>query len=131
MSQIRHRDTKPEMLVRRLVFAMGYRYRLHGKGLPGRPDMVFPGRRKVIFVHGCFWHRHSCANGRVAPATRAAFWRTKFQENVERDAQALRLLREMGWSALIIWECQTKNPDRLVNRVHQFLEKDSVESVPN
>ena len=111
MSRIRSKDTTPEMIVRRLVHAAGFRYRLHAGDLPGRPDLVFPRLRKAIFVHGCFWHRHRCKNGQVVPATRTAFWRAKFEANVTRDRKARRQLRGAGWDVLVVWECATRTRD--------------------
>ena len=122
MSRIRSKDTGPEMLVRRLVHGMGYRYRLHAKALPGRPDLVFRPRRKVIFVHGCFWHRHEgCSSNRI-PATRSEFWRAKLDGNVERDQRNEASLRQMGWRVLVIWECETRDPDRLAGTIKRFLD---------
>lgn len=109
MSRIRSTDTKPEMRVRRLAYALGYRYRLHRKDLPGRPDLVFPGRRKVIFVHGCFWHQHlGCPAGRI-PKSRPEFWEPKLQKNRQRDAANKRELVVAGWQVLVLWECQLKD----------------------
>ena len=122
MSAIRNKNTKPEMIVRRLVHSLGYRYRLHGRGLPSKPDLIFPSRLKVIFVHGCFWHRHSCSKGRSRPSTRAKFWREKLEENKERDRRNLRKLRKEGWKVLVIWECQTKNSEKLISKLKKFLD---------
>ena len=108
MSRIKGANTKPEMLVRSMVHGMGYRFRLHRKDLPGKPDLVLPQRRKVIFVHGCFFHRHRCRYGRVVPKTNAAFWRDKRQSNVNRDRRNLTALRKAGWEVLTVWECWTK-----------------------
>ena len=123
MSRIRGKDTKPEMIVRRLIHAMGYRYRLHRRDLPGCPDVVFPGRRMIIFVHGCFWHRHNCRLGRPAPRTRPKFWKDKLDGNKQRDVRNRKALRCLGWQVLTIWECQT-NPskiDKLTDRLRAFL----------
>ncbi len=123
MSQIRSTDTTPELIVQRLVYSLGYRYRLHKKGLPGKPDLVFSGRRKVIFVHGCFWHRHTCKNGRSMPATRVEYWKEKFGRNKQRDAEARRKLKRLGWSVCVIWECQARKKLDMVNdRIVAFLE---------
>ena len=100
-------DTKPEMVVRRLTHGMGYRYRLYRKDLPGKPDLVFPARRKIIFVHGCFWHQHSCARGNRRPKTRREYWLEKLKRNRRRDRANLASLREHGWDVMVIWECQT------------------------
>jgi DNA mismatch endonuclease, patch repair protein len=123
MSRIRSADTKPEMTVRRLVHAMGFRYRLHVRDLPGRPDLVFQRLRKAIFVHGCFWHRHRCANGRSIPATRSEFWTAKFRSNVDRDRRTRRQLKAAGWQVLTVWECEVEklSPTILRNRLLQFL----------
>ena len=123
MSRVRGRDTKPEMLVRRLTHGMGYRYRLHRRGLPGSPDLVFPSRMKVIFVHGCFWHRHldpGCKLARL-PKSKLDFWGPKLETNRERDERNLVLLAELGWDVLVIWECQTKNREELQARIGEFL----------
>jgi DNA mismatch endonuclease (patch repair protein) len=120
MSAIRGKDTKPEMVVRRLVHAMGFRYRLHRKDLPGCPDLVFPRLRKVIFVHGCFWHMHRCPYGQVKPKTNKAFWETKRQATVKRDRRNKRDLRALGWGTLSVWECQTRRKN-LAGRVKKFL----------
>ena len=107
MSRIRGRDTKPEMMIRQGLFARGFRYRLHCGTLPGRPDLVFPARRAVIFVHGCFWHAHDCALFTL-PATRREFWEKKLHANRERDASAITALEQEGWRVLVIWECALK-----------------------
>lgn len=124
MSRIRAKNTTPELIVRRLLHGAGYRYRLHVRSLAGQPDMVFPRRRKVIFVHGCFWHRHRCQNGQVVPATRTDFWMSKFKANARRDALARRLLRRDGWRVLVVWECETRarSHARLRDRLVRFLE---------
>lgn len=123
MRRIRSKDTKPEMRVRRLVHGLGYRYRLHASDLPGRPDLVFRPRRKVIFVHGCFWHRHEgCSRNRTpkSPELRG-FWRDKLDGNAHRDRLNQASLREMGWAVLVVWECETRDLDRLAERVTEFL----------
>jgi DNA mismatch endonuclease, patch repair protein len=121
MSGIRGKHTKPEMLVRRMTHAMGFRYRLHGRGLPGRPDLVFASRKKAIFVHGCFWHMHDCPMGRVTPKTNAEFWAAKRQGNVARDFAAAQALVEKGWALLAVWECQTRDPEKLRTQIRSFL----------
>jgi DNA mismatch endonuclease (patch repair protein) len=121
MAAIRSVDTKPELVVRRMVHKMGYRYSLHSRSLPGKPDLVMTRLRKVIFVHGCFWHLHKCRFGRVVPKTNAAFWATKRQANVLRDRLVCRQLKQRGLEVMLIWECQTKRPDRLAPRVSRFL----------
>lgn len=122
MSRIRSWDTKPEMEVRRLVHAMGYRYRLRAKDIPGRPDIVFRPRKKAIFVHGCFWHQHGCRQYRM-PKSRLQFWLPKLEKNVERDKRVLGKLQESDWKALIIWECELKDKEAIRNRVKRFLEE--------
>ncbi|MCA9059995.1 MAG: DNA mismatch endonuclease Vsr [Planctomycetaceae bacterium] len=122
MSCIRGQDTRPEMIVRSLVHQMGFRFRLHRQGLPGRPDLVLPRHRKIIFVHGCFWHLHHCRFGRVIPKTNAEFWSNKRRGNVERDRRNRAALRKLGWSVLTVWECWTRDPERqLIPRLEQFL----------
>jgi DNA mismatch endonuclease, patch repair protein len=121
MSRIRNRNTRPEMKVRSIVHQMGYRYRLHSKDLPGKPDLVFPGRRKIIFVHGCFFHMHDCPYGRVVPKTNAEFWQTKRLSNVERDRRNLVTLENDGWLVLIVWECMTKRAQ--IENLPQILEE--------
>lgn len=124
MSRVRASDTKPEMRVRRLVHGLGYRYRLHRKNLPGKPDLVFPGRKKVIFVHGCFWHRHPDPNCPLArlPKSRLDFWLPKLEGNRERDERNAAKLKELGWQLLVIWECQLKDEEKLAKRIKKFLE---------
>ena len=122
MGRIRSKDTTPELRVRRLVHGMGYRYRLHAKGLPGRPDLVFRPRRKAIFVHGCFWHRHEGCSRSQIPKTRTGFWQDKLDGNVRRDQTNEAALRSDGWGVLTIWECETKyDPVRLTRRIERFL----------
>jgi DNA mismatch endonuclease (patch repair protein) len=122
MARVRAKDTRPEMLVRRLVFAEGYRYRLHDRKLPGCPDLVFRGRAKIIFVHGCFWHRHEkCARARM-PKSRLDFWEPKLTANRERDSRNKKLLTREGWKVLTIWECQLKNVERLKQTIRRFLD---------
>jgi DNA mismatch endonuclease (patch repair protein) len=122
MGLVRSKDTKPEIAVRRLVHSLGYRYRLHVRKLPGSPDLVFSGRRKVIFVHGCFWHRHPrCKNTRL-PKSRVEFWETKLRSNRERDLKNQRKLRRLGWRYLVLWECQIRDTDTLTEQVVDFLE---------
>ena len=122
MSRIRGRDTKPELIVRSVVHQMGFRFRLHRKDLPGKPDLVLPGRRRIIFVHGCFWHMHRCRYGRVVPKTNAEFWQAKRQATVERDRRNRRDLRAEDWHILTVWECWTRDPEkRLIPKLEQFL----------
>jgi DNA mismatch endonuclease (patch repair protein) len=127
MSAIRGADTKPERIVRSLAHGMGYRFRLHRRDLPGKPDLVFPARRKVILVHGCFWHVHDCPHGRVKPATNAGFWASKRGGNAARDQRNLKALETAGWSVLVIWECETRSPEPLARKLREFLEGSSGE----
>lgn len=123
MSRVRGRDTKPELLVRRIAHGLGYRFRLHRRDLPGVPDIVFPSRRKVIFVHGCFWHRHpdpACKLARM-PKSRLDFWVTKLENNKKRDEKNMARLHVLGWEALVVWECQISNQDELRIRIREFL----------
>jgi DNA mismatch endonuclease (patch repair protein) len=121
MSRIRSKDTKPEMLVRRLLHKLGYRYRLHRRDLPGIPDLVFPSRKKVIFVHGCFWHAHSRCSVANVPKSRRPFWRAKFSRNKRRDGSNERLLRRDGWHVFTVWECETKDMASLMLRLSECL----------
>lgn len=120
MQAVRSRDTGPEMLVRRLLHRLGYRYRLHRRDLPGRPDIVFSSRRKVIFVHGCFWHSHGCSKGRL-PKSRLDFWRPKLLGNSRRDGRNQEALRALGWTVLVIWQCETTDLEALAQRLRRFL----------
>lgn len=124
MGRVRGRDTKPEMRVRKLAHAMGYRYRLHRKDLPGKPDLVFPGRKKVIFVHGCFWHRHRSQKCKLArlPKSRLDFWLPKLNANRQRDLKNVRKLKSLGWKVLIVWECESASNEHLENKLRDFLE---------
>lgn len=121
MSRIRNKDTRPEIVVRSLVHRMGYRFRLNVRKLPGKPDLVLSRYKKIIFVHGCFWHMHKCKYGNVKPQTNAEFWQNKRIGNVERDKKNLSLLRKNGWKVLIVWECWIRNPTSLINRIEKFL----------
>jgi DNA mismatch endonuclease (patch repair protein) len=120
MAAVKGKDTAPELEVRRLAHALGYRFRLHRKDLPGAPDLAFPGRTRAVFVHGCFWHGHHCARGARAPKANAAYWRAKIGRNRARDAVALAALAERGWKALVLWECELKRDD-LPRRLRAFL----------
>lgn len=121
MRRIRGKGTAPEMKVRRAVYAMGYRYRLHVKDLPGKPDLVFRKLRKAIFVHGCFWHQHSrCRDGQM-PKSRTEYWVPKLASNVERDKRNLRSLRKQGWKVLVIWDCQTQDERQMLRILDTFL----------
>jgi DNA mismatch endonuclease (patch repair protein) len=125
MSRIRGKNTKPELLVRRLLHAKGYRYRLHGQAgkdrLPGNPDLVFAGRRKVIFVNGCFWHFHDCRVGLHSPKANAVFWEAKRTRTRDRDADQRRRLEDAGWEVLTVWECELKDSSALESQLVQFL----------
>jgi DNA mismatch endonuclease (patch repair protein) len=121
MRSVRSRDTTPELIVRRAATALGYRYRLHKATLPGKPDLVFASRSKAIFVHGCFWHGHDCKRGSREPKSNVDYWRTKVQRNRDRDAKTIAALSEAGWNVLIVWECETKDRERLIDRLQKFL----------
>lgn len=122
MARVKAKNTRPEMAVRRLVFGMGYRYRLHDARLPGTPDLVFAGRGKVLFVHGCFWHRHeNCELARL-PKSRLDFWLPKLEGNQTRDRVNQRLLRKSGWRILVVWECELRDMPKLTRKIRRFLE---------
>jgi DNA mismatch endonuclease (patch repair protein) len=131
MSGIRSKDTKPELVVRRLLHSMGYRYRLHPKDLPGKPDVAFRRHKKAIFVHGCFWHQHSGCSIAHIPKSRTEYWQTKLERNVARDAKHIAELEAADWSVLVIWECQTGPPDALRQQLALFLGPVSGESLAN
>lgn len=121
MSRVRGKNTAPEMRVRRLAHLLGYRFRLHRRDLPGSPDIVFVSRRKVVFVHGCFWHRHPGCKGTTSPKTRADYWQAKFCDNMVRDQRVQKHLRELGWDVLVIWECETEDQAKLHDILFRFL----------
>jgi DNA mismatch endonuclease, patch repair protein len=121
MARIRSKHTKPEMLVRQSLHALGIRYRLHRKDLPGSPDLVFASRKKVVFVHGCFWHAHARCSLSNMPKSRKAYWRAKFDRNKQRDRSNRRLLKRRGWQVLVVWECETKDIVALAGRVASWL----------
>ena len=123
MSNIRAKGMKPEMAVRRLVHSMGYRYRLHRKNLPGKPDLSFAGRRKVIFVHGCFWHQHENEDCKISrrPKSNRDYWLPKLERNAQRDREHQETLHSLGWKTLVIWECEVQAIDELAKRIRQFL----------
>ncbi len=125
MGRIKGKDTQPEQIVRRLTYRLGYRFRLHRRDLPGCPDLVFSGRRKVIFVHGCFWHRHSGCSRTHNPKSNQIYWRPKLARNVQRDQAARKALKTVGWEVLIVWECETAHLEPLEKRLRQFLENRS------
>jgi DNA mismatch endonuclease (patch repair protein) len=120
MSRIRGKNSKPEIAVRKLIYSLGYRYRLHAKTLPGRPDLVFAGRKKVIFVHGCFWHCHGCKKGQP-PKSNLDYWSPKLQENINRDNKNVLELEAAGWEVLIVWQCEIKDIDNIERKVVSFL----------
>lgn len=113
MSRVSGKDTGPEMVVRRMLHMMGFRYRLHAKDLPGKPDVVLPRHRKVVFVHGCFWHGHRNCKRSKRPSSNEKFWNEKIEKNIKRDETAKRKLKKVGWDVLVVWECQTKNKENL------------------
>ena len=117
MAAIRSKDTAPELAVRRILHAMGLRFRLHRKDLPGRPDIVLPKHRTVVFVHGCFWHRHKDCRHTTTPKTRQEFWQTKFASNVERDRRNRTDLQQLGWRVIVVWECELRQPSDLKGRL--------------
>ena len=121
MTLVRSKDTRPERIVRRLAHQLGYRFRLHRRDLPGSPDLTFPARRAVVFVHGCFWHQHDCPRGARRPRTNAEYWSAKLDRNVARDATARGQLEDLGWRVLVIWECETRDADTLRGRLSEFL----------
>lgn len=122
MARIRSKDTAPELIVRRLVHRMGFRFRLHQKKLPGKPDLVFAGRNCIVLVHGCFWHRHGCVLS-SRPKTNSAYWEEKIAANIARDARNRRLLRKLGWGVMVVWECETRraNLAPLAGKLWKFL----------
>lgn len=122
MSRIRSKNTRAELIVRRLTHRMGFRYRLHDRRLPGTPDLVFRKRQKLIFVHGCFWHGHDCKLGDRVPKSRVKFWTEKFSANRTRDEKVARQIKGMGWRRLVVWECQLKDQPRLTQRIRRFLD---------
>lgn len=121
MSRIRGKDSSPEMQLRRLLHGMGFRYRLHVKGLPGKPDLVFPSRRAVIFMHGCYWHRHNGCKLARLPKSNLNFWKGKLEENKRRDAVNRKRLKALGWRVLVVWECELHDTDRVSRATRKFL----------
>lgn len=120
MRAVKRRDTRPEMVVRRLLHARGWHYRLNRKGLPGSPDIVFPIRREAIFVHGCFWHGHRCRRGKL-PSSNLEHWSQKIEQNRTRDARALQELRALGWQSLVVWQCDLDDRDAITMKIEDFL----------
>lgn len=131
MSRIRGTDTKPELIVRSLLHRMGYRFRLRRKDLPGKPDIVLPKFRTVVFVHGCFWHRHGRCKYAYTPKTRIEFWTTKFRQNVDRDSRVRRELHALGWNSVVVWECELRDLEKLADRLRESLEGLSVPNTGN
>jgi DNA mismatch endonuclease (patch repair protein) len=121
MSRIRGKDTKPEIAVRSMLHRLGYRFRLHRNDLPGRPDIVLPSRKTVILVHGCYWHRHPDCRYAYSPKSRVDFWENKFSENIARDRRNMDELQSIGWRALVVWECELREPDELKKRLKDEL----------
>lgn len=121
MRAVGSRNTKPEIRVRRIAHGLGYRFRLHRRELPGKPDLAFPGRRKAVFVHGCFWHQHKGCGRAAVPQSNIGFWLPKLTRNAARDAAQIAALKKIGWRALVIWECELKNERRVASRIRRFL----------
>lgn len=121
MSRIRGRDTKPEIAVRKLLHKMGYRFRLHLKSLPGKPDIVLPKHKKIVFVHGCFWHGHRGCRRASRPVSNADFWNVKIEKNIKRDAENLKKLKALGWKTTTVWQCQIRKTQLLQKRLESFL----------
>ena len=121
MSRIRGKNTKPELTLRSLLHRQGFRFRLHGRELPGRPDIVFPRHKAVVFVHGCFWHRHKGCKGATVPKSHRKFWADKFARNMANDRKHVRRLRRRGWKVLVVWECQLRRPEQVFSRRNTLL----------
>lgn len=124
MGRIKGRNTKPEVLVRSYIHKMGFRFRIDGRGLPGKPDIVLPRHKKAVFVHGCFWHGHKGCTRAKRPTTNEEFWNRKLDLNMERDKRFQKELRSLGWKNLVIWECELKKPDKVAARLERFLNED-------
>ncbi len=123
MRKVKARDTAPERAIRKMVYAMGFRYRLNSRALPGSPDLVFPGRKKVIFVHGCFWHQHPGCKRSLLPTSRHDYWASKLTANCLRDERTSVLLQQMGWQVLVVWECELKNNEKIRDLLYDFLNR--------
>lgn len=123
MARIGPKDSKAELAVRRTAHVLGYRFRLHRRDLPSTPDLVFPSRRKIVFVHGCFWHRHEGCKATTTPKTRVEYWTRKFEENVARDLEQMNRLIGSGWDVLTVWECETRDPEQLRQRLESFMRR--------
>lgn len=130
MQAVKSKNTSIELHIRRLLHAQGYRFRLHKADLPGCPDIVFPARRKAVFVNGCFWHGHDCKRGNRIPATNAEYWRAKIARNRERDRRSIRQLRALGWACFVVWECQLRDESRVFSRLCHFLDSTSTQVRP-
>ncbi len=124
MARVKGRDTGPELLVRAIVHSLGYRFRLYRRDLPGNPDITLPKHRKVIFVHGCFWHGHKRCPRSARPSTNIAFWRKKLDSNIARDRRNIGQLRKDGWRVLVVWQCQTRKPETLKRALSKFLNEE-------
>ena len=122
MRAVKGKNTAPELLVRKIIFSLGYRYRLHASHLPGTPDIYFTKKQKAIFIHGCFWHGHTCKRGNRIPSTNKDYWITKIENNIKRDERAITLLSEKGWSVLVVWECGLKDLTHLSNSLRTFMQ---------
>ncbi len=122
MRAVKSKNTAPELVVRRIIYSLGYRFRLHRRDLPGKPDLVFAGRKKAIFVHGCFWHGHDCPRGAREPKTNTEYWHSKIARNRERDMKNETRLAALGWRTHVVWECELKDRGELANRLKSFLE---------
>lgn len=131
MSRIRGKDTKPELALRRVIHRLGLRYRLHGAGLPGKPDLVFPRFRTVVFVHGCFWHRHQGCNIATTPKSNTEFWLEKFKKNVERDSRVTKSLQALGWSVLVVWECELSSAKKAQETGEQLYKLIQTHTLPS
>ena len=131
MAGIKGRDTKPELVVRRIAHRLGLRFRLHRKDLPGRPDLVFPRHRLAVFVHGCFWHRHEECRYSYTPKSRVAFWMKKFAQNVARDRRDQEALQDLGWQVLVIWECETRDEETVRRYLEESVERCGTIPVPD
>lgn len=121
MRAVRSQNTRPEILVRQIAYGLGYRFRLHRRDLPGKPDITFPGRQKAIFVHGCFWHQHKGCRRATIPKSNSGFWSRKLARNASRDAEQFADIKKRGWRALVVWECEIKNERRLAGKMRRFL----------
>ena len=121
MRGVKSSNTKPELALRSLAHRLGYRFRVHRKDLPGKPDIVFPARRKVIFMHGCFWHCHDCGRGARIPVQNHEYWKAKLARNRERDAAHMKALANLGWTAIVFWECELQTPERVSQKLRKFL----------